>query len=167
MADDALLSKPEASGDGIALSTAASIVKEHLPSGVKSAADTAPLLAQCMAEYLRLLTTHANEQAGAEQKKSTSINTISEAHTAKAIEACGFGHHRAASSSSASSSQLPSSSDDALGPPDAAERKGKKRKLKKPAPELSEEELLRMQQELFSAARQKLQVPEGEPGESG
>ena len=89
------------------------------------------------AEFLQNLTTQANTVSEEEKK-----NTITEAHLYKALKDLDFQHYVAKVEGAAPP------------PAPAAERK-KKNKGKDSG--LSQEELLRMQQELFAESRQKMQ----------
>ena len=99
------------------------------------------------AEFLQMLTSQANEKAAAHKK-----STINESHALEALDELGFAHYLSQ-----------------IGAAEMGEKKHKgkgKRKGKRGAPSgLSEEELLRMQQEMFASARQKMEeVPQDHVG---
>jgi len=140
--DDDVLGSSSRADTSFALATITKLVKEELPANVKCAADVAPMVQSCLAEFLQMLTAEANEKAKAEGK-----NTINEAHTLFALQKLGFGHYE---------SNLPVTGATAEEGSTAAGKR-KKGKGKRSAPsDMSEEELLRMQQELFASARQSV-----------
>lgn len=123
------------------LKTVANLVKESLPTGTKCSADVAPLMQSCLGEFLKMLTSQANEKAGADGKTQ-----ISEAHMDSALKELGFGHY-------VPSAPAPSTAGGAA--PAGGKLAGKKRKkIGKPS-ELSHEELLKAQEALFAEAKQQ------------
>ena len=114
------------------------LVSDVLPPGVTAGSDVARLMQGYLGEFLDLMTAQANERAEAENK-----NTISEAHMLGALDDLGFGHYTASLSASASAS-----ADSA--PSMKRQKKGKRGAL---PPGMTEEESLRLQQELFAQAK--------------
>lgn len=114
------------------------LVSDVLPPGVTAGSDVARLMQGYLGEFLDLMTAQANERAEAENK-----NTISEAHMLGALDDLGFGHQTASLSASASAS-----ADSA--PSMKRQKKGKRGAL---PPGMTEEESLRLQQELFAQAK--------------
>ena len=93
-----------------------------------------------------MVATQANERATAEGKTA-----ITEAHAIAALTDLGFGHYCEAAGGDA-----PKQSATSAAPAEwkRVDRKvGKKAKRKQPPDGMSEEDLLRMQQELFASAR--------------
>lgn len=117
------------------------IIREQLLQGCKFSPDAPLLLQSVLREFVQMLATQANERATAQNK-----NTVSEAHATDALEELGFKHLADAreTGSEATISE----------PKPAGRKKGKKRA--QPSG-MSEEELLRAQQELFASARQAMQ----------
>ena len=115
------------------------LIQEQLPPGIQSAPDVPPLLQRCLREYIKALAQHANVHTTAEKK-----TTISTAHTTRALDEMGFGHfHQCVGGGSTSEAVL-----------QQPEPGRKKKKLGKgAASQMSDEELLRLQQELFATAR--------------
>lgn len=121
--------------------TVTKLIKEQLPEGLRCHADVAPLVQACLSEFLQMLTAQANEKATAEKK-----NTINESHALKALEELGFGHYHTDAQGAAA--------------PGEERKKAKKPKKGLSSSGLSEEELLKMQQELFASARQSVSATE-------
>ena len=112
-----------------ALSTHPVVDSSHAPPAAAAAANT---------DFLQLLTSQANARASSNCK--TTSTTITRAHISEALEELGFGH---LVETSESTEQV------------AAARKPKRKRDNGANPSgLSEEELLKMQQELFANARQ-------------
>ena len=112
------------------------LLKQELGSEMKAAADVAPLLQSYLGEFLVLLTTKANESAAGDKR-----NMITEAHILKALDELGFKHH--SDNLRARSINAPS-----------ARKQGKGKRKRGGLPEgMTEEESLRLQQELFASAK--------------
>ena len=129
------------------------LIQEQLPPGIQSAPDVPPLLQRCLREYIKALAQHANVHTTAEKK-----TTISTAHTTRALDEMGFGHfHQCVGGGSTSEAVL-----------QQPEPGRKKKKLGKgAASQMSDEELLRLQQELFATARSAMskRTEDGHAGE--
>ena len=159
--------------------TITKLVKDNLPEGTRLAADVTPLVSACLSEFLEMVTTQANAKATEKRKSEDSMVSINQPHVLAALDELGFGHYAEGGSSSSSSSSamppplpLPDGGDSfdgsaaaapAPGPTAAAAAGRKKGKKKRGPPDsgLSEEELLRMQQELFASAKQNMDAAQG------
>ena len=149
--DDAdLVGSSSSAADHLPLAAVAKLAKESMPDGLRCGTDVPLLLQACISEFVQMLTAQANEKASAEKK-----GTINEAHIRKALEELG----QAAYIPQASSGDGDAADDGKGG--GGKRRRGGKLKRSGATPGLSEEELLRMQQELFASARasQGLAVP--------
>ena len=93
-----------------------------------------------------MLTSQANELSTADVVGKKTITVINESHIRRALDLLGFGE---LVEPAAEGSEAP-----VVG-------KGKKRKMKAPVSNLSREELLRMQQELFAGSKQRQDGQEG------
>ena len=88
-----------------------------------------------------MLTSQANELTENSGKKT--ITVISDANVRRALDLLGF----------EGLAPIPNETSEAAMPAPSS----KKRKMKKPATNLSREELLRMQQELFQGSKQRME----------
>ena len=163
-------------GEGAAsfpTATITKIIKENLPSGTHIGADVAPLVSACMSEFLEMITSQANQKANQKRKSESAMVIINESHVSDAMQELGFGHivmaAKGASDGGGSSSSVPpplpdggdGASDAAMPPPPNERKKKSKKKRGMPDSGLSEEELLRMQQELFAGAKQSMDAAHG------
>ena len=136
--DDADEDGADGSATAFPFATVAKLVKEVMPPDMKAAADVAPLVQSYLSAFVQLLAKQANEKAIAEKK-----NTLTEAHLRTALDELGFAHY---------APSLPPADDGAEdGAP--ARKKQKKKRATLP-PGMTEEESLRLQQELFASARE-------------
>ena len=130
------------------------LLKERAPDGPRCSVDVQILMRTCLEEFLQMLTTQAHEVSTKAGKK-----TICEEHIDVALEQLGFGHYI-------------TPDDDAMqGGAEGDAKPKRKAKRKRGAvgagSGLSEEELLRMQHELFAGARQLVQEQQSAAGTSG
>ena len=159
--------------------TITKLVKDNLPEGTRRCRRHTAASA-CLSEFLEMVTTQANAKATEKRKSEDSMVSINQPHVLAALDELGFGHYAEGGSSSSSSSSgamppplpLPDGGDSfdgsaAAAPtpaPAAAAAAGRKKGKKKRGPPdsgLSEEELLRMQQELFASAKQNMDAAQG------
>ncbi|KAK9463092.1 histone-fold-containing protein [Lipomyces oligophaga] len=135
------MSDRESSADDLSLpkATVQKIVSEILPPDLVFSRETRDVLIDCCIEFIGLLSTQANDMAEADAKK-----TIASDHVIRALVELGFPEY--------------------VGPINEVvqehkeTQKGRERKVGKfEASGLTEEELLRKQEELFGLARSKLQ----------
>mmetsp|Transcript_16885 Transcript_16885/g.43350 ORF Transcript_16885/g.43350 Transcript_16885/m.43350 type:complete len:155 (+) Transcript_16885:31-495(+) len=125
------------------LAAVTKLIKDTLPTDMRPSPDVAPLLQDYLGQFLEAITSSANEQATKHKK------LLSEAHVHEALKCLGCGDY------------FPSSTETADG--DVAERAKKKQKKAKRSglpPGMTEEESLRLQQELFASARALVQSSE-------
>ena len=158
--------------------TITKLVKDNLPEGTRLAADVTPLVSACLSEFLEMVTTQANAKATEKRKSEDSMVSINQPHVLAALDELGFGHYAEGGSSSSSSGAMPpplplpdggdsfdgSAAAAPTPAPAAAAAAGRKKGKKKRGPPdsgLSEEELLRMQQELFASAKQNMDAAQG------
>ena len=120
-------------------STVAKLLKDVTPGELKCSTEAQALLGECLDEFVQMLTAEANEASASEKKK-----TLSEAHVLAALHKLGFGRFAAAC--------------EGLADPKAARRAEAKAKHKAHQSELSTDELLRIQQDLFASARQSMET---------
>jgi histone H3/H4 len=154
--------------------TITKIIKENLPVGAHVGADVTPLVSACMIEFLEMITSQANQKANQKRKSESAMVIINESNVTDALEELGFGHIvtavKGGSSGGGGSSSVPPplpdggdvAGDAALPPPPNEERKKKSKKKRGPPDSgMSQEELLRMQQELFASAKQTMDAAHG------
>lgn len=120
-------------------STLQKYIKDALPEGTKIAGEALDLVVQCCNEFVLLLTTQANMIS--EQGKKNSINPE---HVIKALEDLGFDNYLTAVQSAYESFK----DDRKL----ELEKAAKKRSSQQTAG-MSREELIELQQKLFSQAK--------------
>eukprot|EP00793_Prasinoderma_coloniale_P000920 PRCOL_00007010-RA len=121
------------------------VLKENLGGGVRVAGDAKDALIAVCGEFVALLTAQANELCEA-QKKGKGAGKISPAHVLEALEELGL-----------SSLIEPVKALDAATRESVEDRLATKRKRKQAgAGEMTEEEAMRLQQELFAKARAKM-----------
>ena len=113
---------------------------EHLPPGVACTRESRELLADCCVEFIHLLASEANDVC-----EKASRKTITPGDVMAAVEALGFGGYRAEMEAAMEASQAQVEKD--------RERSRAGNKLETSG--LTEEELVRQQEELFAAARRK------------
>ena len=140
--------------------TVARLVKEVLPDGLRVAPDVVPLLQVCLGEFLAMVATQANGLAKQACKDKATV-VIGEKHVETALGQLGLGHYCAASD--AAPAAAGNSGDAAASGAPAAEPKKRKRGKGKSLgpPGVSEEELLRMQLELFESAKRHVAAAQG------
>ncbi|GBF90014.1 hypothetical protein Rsub_02720 [Raphidocelis subcapitata] len=132
MADD--------SGSDISLpkATITKLVKEYMPPDLRTSAETTEKLLECCTEFVNVVSAQANELATSDKKL-----TIAPEHVLRALEALGFGDYvedvRAAWDLLKEESK------------NAPKLAGRRTKAEEAG--LSEQEQIRMQQELFAQAR--------------
>ncbi|KAI9887669.1 MAG: hypothetical protein M1823_000533 [Watsoniomyces obsoletus] len=121
------------------LATVQKIINEILPpsEGLTFGRDARDLLIECCVEFITLISSEANEIAEKEAKK-----TIACEHVTKALEDLGFGRYVPAVL-------------EAVNEHREAQKTREKKQTKMEQSGLTEEELLRQQEELFGAARDK------------
>ncbi|GME98997.1 unnamed protein product [[Candida] boidinii] len=135
------MSEPPATSEELSLpkATVQKIISEILPSDITFAKDSREALIECCIEFLMMLSTESNDIADRELKK-----TISTDHVMKAVDELGFGEY------------LPSLTKVLKDFKETNKiRERKNNKLQNSG--LSEEELLRQQEELFKASRRRLE----------
>ncbi|GME98354.1 hypothetical protein B5S31_g5778 [[Candida] boidinii] len=135
------MSEPPATSEELSLpkATVQKIISEILPSDITFAKDSREALIECCIEFLMMLSTESNDIADRELKK-----TISTDHVMKAVDELGFGEY------------LPSLNKVLKDFKETNKiRERKNNKLQNSG--LSEEELLRQQEELFKASRRRLE----------
>eukprot|EP00029_Vermamoeba_vermiformis_P008354 TRINITY_DN3883_c0_g1_i1.p1 TRINITY_DN3883_c0_g1~~TRINITY_DN3883_c0_g1_i1.p1 ORF type:complete len:198 (+),score=38.36 TRINITY_DN3883_c0_g1_i1:37-630(+) len=115
--------------------TIAKIVKEVLPEDIKCSSDARDIILNCCIEFIHLLSSEANEYCEKENKK-----TISAEHIVKSLQSLGFESYIKDVKQAQDKLKI-----------DLAEKPKMQKKLEKSG--LSEEELLKMQQELFAKSR--------------
>jgi histone H3/H4 len=115
--------------------TIAKIVKEVLPDDIKCSSDARDIILNCCIEFIHLLSSEANEYCEKENKK-----TISAEHIVKSLQSLGFETYIKDVKQAQDKLKI-----------DLAEKPKMQKKLEKSG--LSEEELLKMQQELFAKSR--------------
>ncbi|KAL6050017.1 negative cofactor 2 transcription regulator complex subunit ncb2 [Balamuthia mandrillaris] len=117
--------------------TVSKIIKEMLPPGIKCANETRDLILECCVEFIHLISSEANEICSKENKK-----TIAPQHILDALQMLGFEEYL---------EEVRSVSKE-------VENMEKPKKIRKSLESsgLSQEELLREQQELFARARSAL-----------
>ncbi|OQV19472.1 putative Protein Dr1 [Hypsibius exemplaris] len=110
------------------------LIKEILPS-LRVSAETRDLISACCTEFIHLVASEANDICEKQQRK-----TITPEHVVEALESLGFGEYRQDAESVMN---------------DCREVQAKRRKCSTKLEKLGipEDELLRMQQELFAKAR--------------
>ncbi|KAG5365454.1 Negative cofactor 2 complex subunit beta [Yarrowia sp. C11] len=135
------MSDRETSGnDDLSLpkATVQKIVSEIIPSDLAFAKDTRDVLIECCIEFIMMLSTESNEIAEKESKK-----TIAPEHVIKALQELGFMDY------------IEPIKDLIVEHKEALKSREKKvGKLEQSG--MTEEELLRKQEEMFAAARSKL-----------
>mmetsp|Transcript_36947 Transcript_36947/g.86315 ORF Transcript_36947/g.86315 Transcript_36947/m.86315 type:complete len:154 (-) Transcript_36947:200-661(-) len=141
MDEDCARPNVSSSEQGLPRSTVAKLIKDVTPPDFKCSPDAQALLNECLSEFIQMLTAEANEQSSKEKK-----NTLSEAHVLSALKTLGFERYAAACEGDGIKYQNSK----------AALRAEHKRKRKVQQSQISEEELTRMQQELFAGARQRM-----------
>ncbi|KAI9599242.1 histone-fold-containing protein [Syncephalis fuscata] len=127
--------------------TVQKLINEMMPSDISCAKETRDLLIECCVEFIHLIASEANEICEKEAKK-----TIAPEHVLSALKALGFETYL---------NEVQEACEEHRQHQKVRERKSSK--LTKSG--MSEEELLRMQQELFSQARQRMEANQG--GSSG
>ena len=115
------------------------LIKEILPN-LRVSAETRDLISSCCTEFIHLVASEANEICEKQQRK-----TITPEHVVEALTSLGFGEYRQDAESVMQ---------------DCREVQAKRRKCSTKLEKLGipEDELLRMQQELFAKARLQQQV---------
>ncbi len=116
------------------------LITEHLPPGVACTKESRELLADCCVEFIHLLASEANDVC-----EKASRKTITPGDVMAAVEALGFGGYRPEMEAAMEASQAQVDKD--------RERSRAGNKLETSG--LTEEELVRQQEELFAAARRK------------
>lgn len=128
----------ESCGSVINPATVQKIVSEIIPSDLAFAKDTRDVLIECCIEFIMMLSTESNEIAEKESKK-----TIAPEHVIKALQELGFIDY------------IEPIKDLIVEHKEALKSREKKvGKLEQSG--MTEEELLRKQEEMFAAARSKL-----------
>ncbi|KAK7203633.1 histone-fold-containing protein [Myxozyma melibiosi] len=138
------MSDRENSSEDLSLpkATVQKIVSEIIPSDLVFSRDARDALIECCVEFIGLISTQANDIAENETKK-----TIASEHVIKALQELGF------------SDYIEPIREVILEHKES--QKGRERKIGKfEASGMTEEELLRKQEELFGLARSKLQHDE-------
>ena len=145
--DDAQLADSGAGAASLPQNTVNQLLKELL-KGRRCSTDVQGVVHECMGEFLQMLTMQANEACTGAGK-----STISESHIEAALKELGFPHYVPLCCPPAADASAPAEEG-------GKARRGKKRK--QPASSLSQDELLRMQQELFANARQSVEQQHGD-----
>ncbi|KAK9472167.1 histone-fold-containing protein [Dipodascopsis tothii] len=124
--------------------TVQKIVSEIIPPDLVFSRDTRDALIECCVEFIGLISTEANDIAEKEAKK-----TIASEHVIKALQELGF-------------SEYIEQIRDVIQEHKEFQKQGRERKFGKfEASGMTEEELLRKQEELFGLARSKLNQENG------
>lgn len=146
--DDDLGPTPfESSGDQtLPRSVVTKLIKDLTPPTARCSPEAQALIHECLGEFLQMLTAEANEMSSKDKK-----NTISEAHLTQALVSLGFERF----------AQACTPQDGAPLDAKAALRAEKKKSKKAQRSDLSPEELLRRQQELFAGAKERLNAERG------
>ena len=153
---DDLDEEVEAGGSEAALPQASvnALLEERTRDGPRCKGDVQILMRTCLEEFLQMLTTQASEVSAKAGKK-----TICEEHIDAALKQLGFGHYITPDDDAAQ--------DGAEGDAKPKRKAKRKRGAVGAGSGLSEEELLRMQHELFAGARQLVQEQQSAAGTSG
>ncbi|RKP08116.1 histone-fold-containing protein [Thamnocephalis sphaerospora] len=126
--------------------TVQKLINEMMPADISCAKETRDLLIECCVEFIHLIASEANEICEKEAKK-----TIAPEHVLSALKALGFESYL---------SEVQEACEEHRQHQKVRERKHSKITNSG----MTEEELLRMQQELFSKARQRLEAHQsGQP----
>lgn len=115
------------------------MIAELLPNGVTCAKDTRDLIIECCVEYIHLISSEANEICEQDAKK-----TIAPEHIISALKRLGF-------------ETFTAEVEDVLKDHKQQQKEREKKVSKLELSGLSEEELLRQQQELFAQSLAKYQ----------
>ena len=148
MSDDELAAGDSGAGAATLPQNTVNQLLKELLKGRRCSADVNVVVHECLGEFLQMLTMQANEAC-----TNAGKSTISESHIEAALKELGFPHYvplccqPAAAEASASGEGA---------------KKARRGKRKQPPSSLSQEELLRMQQELFANARQSVEQKQGE-----
>lgn len=134
----------EAADDELSLprATVYKLITELLPSGVGCSKETRDLLVDCCNEFVHLISSEANEICEKSGRK-----TISPEHVLEALKSLGFGEYL---------EEVQQAHDEHT--EQSKEKERIRANSKAEASKLSEEELLKQQEELFQAARLKYQL---------
>ncbi|KAI0921494.1 negative cofactor 2 transcription regulator complex subunit ncb2 [Taiwanofungus camphoratus] len=119
--------------------TVAKMITELLPSDVTCAKETRDLVIECCVEFIHLISSEANEICDQESKK-----TIAPEHIISALKRLGF-------------ESFTAEIEDVLKDHKQQQKDREKKVSKFEQSGLTEEELLRKQEELFAASRAKFQ----------
>jgi len=119
--------------------TVAKMIQELLPDDVSCAKETRDLVIECCVEFIHLISSEANEICEQESKK-----TIAPEHIISALKRLGF-------------ETFVSEVEDVLKDHKQLQKDREKKTSKLEQSGLSEEELLRQQEELFAQSRAKYQ----------
>lgn len=120
--------------------TVQKIISEISPSDLTFSKETRDLLIECCVEFIQLISTESNDIAEREAKK-----TIAGEHVVKALEDLGFQEYVA-------------DIQDLLNEHREQQRTKEKKQTKLERSGLTEEELLRQQEELFGKARERYEL---------
>ncbi|KAI0347307.1 histone-fold-containing protein [Trametopsis cervina] len=119
--------------------TVAKMIAEYLPKDVACARETRDLIIECCVEFIHLISSEANEICEQESKK-----TIAPEHIISALKRLGF-------------ENFTEEIQDVLKDHKQQQKDREKKVSKFEKSGLTEEELLRQQEELFAASRAKFQ----------
>jgi len=119
--------------------TVAKMISELLPNDVNCAKDTRDLVIECCVEFIHLISSEANEICEQESKK-----TIAPEHIISALKRLGF-------------ETFTAEVEDVLKDHKQQVKEREKKVSKLESSGLTEEELLKRQEELFAASRAKFQ----------
>ncbi|KAI0786327.1 histone-fold-containing protein [Abortiporus biennis] len=119
--------------------TVAKMIAELLPNDVTCAKETRDLVIECCVEFIHLISSEANEICEQESKK-----TIAPEHIISALKRLGF-------------ETFTAEVEDVLKDHKQQQKEREKKVSKFESSGLTEEELLRQQEELFAASRAKFQ----------
>ncbi len=125
--------------------TVAKLITDMLPAGVSCPRETRELLSECCIEFIHLISSEANEQCERSHKK-----TISPDHVIESLRELGFASFIARVKETYGEAQTQAKETQRVRASNKLDKSG-----------LTEEELLKQQEELFESARRKYHQAQG------